>query len=479
MAINTKTYLSKVNTIVRDNAVNLSLNPVMELNYGKMLTRCLIYFDHNKVKGMYEDKTYPDITKLHHVLRMTNAASVNDKWINCPLPDSEHNALKQRAASFDLIYFLIPNAWDDGRGFDYTQDLYSGPHSSVSRDGCTWYQYRNYCKWDSDGVYSTDRLSNELDLFTSKAGNLSSIIIGYQHFEYGNEPIEFDITDTFNKFITGELCNYGIGIAFSPKYEETRMPMSQYVGFFTNHTNSFYEPYIETTYDDHISDDRGDFYLEKENKLFFYCNVGGKSVTLDEMPHCEIDGLEKEVKLCTKGAYYVEHMMTMDEAEPDTMHYDVWSNIIYKGKKMSDVELSFITKAPDGYFSFGLPETESSDEAKFEPYAYGIKKGERIRRGDVRKVMIDCKIPYTSNQQYGVDNIEYRLYTKQGERELDVIEYSPVERAYNSNYFLINTNDLIPSRYYIDFRIKYDSEMIYHRNSLEFDIINDVTEQFV
>ena len=37
----TKTYIDKINTLVKDSYVNLSLNPVMELNYGKMLRRKL------------------------------------------------------------------------------------------------------------------------------------------------------------------------------------------------------------------------------------------------------------------------------------------------------------------------------------------------------------------------------------------------------------------------------------------------------
>lgn len=36
----TKTYASKCNTISRDQEyTNMGLNPVMEINYGKMLTR--------------------------------------------------------------------------------------------------------------------------------------------------------------------------------------------------------------------------------------------------------------------------------------------------------------------------------------------------------------------------------------------------------------------------------------------------------
>jgi hypothetical protein len=287
----------------------------------------------------------------------------------------------------------------------------------------------------------------------------------------------FDITDTFNKFITGELCNYGIGIAFSPAFEQTKTDMSQYVGFFTQHTNSFYEPYIETTYDETIDDDRTDFYLDKDNKLYFYASVGGNTVNLDELPICEVNGAEIAAKQATKGVYYIDIKLSSEEYEPDTMFYDVWKNIKYKGREIPDVELSFVTKSPSGYFSFGLP-SEETEKVKFQPYLYGINNLERIRRGDIRKVSVDCKVPYTTNQIYAVDNLEYRLYTMQGEREIDVISYTKVERAYNSNYFFINTNDLIPSRYYIDIKAKYDYEETYHRDMLEFDIINDVKEHF-
>lgn len=42
-----------------------------------------------------------------------------------------------------------------------------------------------------------------------------------------------------NKFITDELPNYGIGIAYAPSFEETTTKYSQYTGFFTQHTHSF------------------------------------------------------------------------------------------------------------------------------------------------------------------------------------------------------------------------------------------------
>lgn len=476
MAINTKTYLSKSNTLVKDSYVNLSLDPIMEINYGLMTTRGIIYFDHNKVKKMVEDKIYPDITKFKHVLKMTNTASVNEHNINCSIIDSEHLNHKQRAISFDLIFFLIPNDWDNGRGFDYVKDLYNTYNRGVSMEGSNWYNFRSFSEWEEEGVYTTKHLSKELDRFLSEQGNRSEIIIGFQHFDKGNEPLELDITETFNKFITGEIENHGIGIAFAPSYEYKSLPDSQYVGFFTQHTNSFFEPYVETTYDDNILDDRLNFCLDKVNRLYFYATVGGNSVNLDEFPSAEIDGKQYEVKQTTKGAYYIEVDFPSGEYEEDTMYYDVWKNIKYEGRVLPDVEMSFVVKPHTKHYAFGLPDENPQHTTKFKPSIYGLTHLEKIQRGDIRKVNIECLVPYTSNTLYPVDNIEYRLYTKDGLDQIDVIDYSRVERAYNVNYFLINTNDLIPSRYYIDIKIKYDMEEIYHRDIIEFDIVNDATE---
>lgn len=469
MAIVTKTYIEKCNTIVKDNHANLSLNPIMEINYGNMLSRGIIYFDHTKVKKMVEDKTYPDINKLKHVLHMTNSSSIVDRNINTCGLDSQMKGYKQRAASFDLIFFLLPNEWDNGKGFDYVMDLYNGSHRGVSTDGSNWYKFRNHFRWQEDGIYSTDTLSKELDLATSTKGNLSNKIIGFQHFDYGNENIDLDITCIMNEFITGELDNYGIGIAYAPSFENLKTEMSQYVGFFTNHTRSFFEPYVETTYDDVIQDDRINFYLDKDNRLYFYCIIGGNYTNLDVLPTCIIDDKGYEVKQSTKGIYYVDINLSSDDYDPDTMLYDRWSNLKYNGRPLNDVELQFVTKSNDNYFKLGLPsDGERLDE--FMPSLYGIGVNEKIPRGDIRKVNVECKIPYSSKQLRAVDGIEYRLYVNEGIEEYEVIGWQKVEIGYNENYFLINTNDLIPHRYYVDIKVNRNLEELLYKKILQFDI---------
>lgn len=476
MAIVTHTFISKSNTIIKDSHASVGLNPILELNYGKMLTRALIYFDHSKVKKLVEDKTYPDMSKLKHVLKIKNAGSVDDRHINKKYLDSNGEYYKQRAVSFDLIYFLIPNAWDEGRGFDYKQDLNIRNHRAYNTSGSNWYQYQSYCNWEEEGIYSTEKLSKELDLFTSRDGNKSKIIIGYQHFDKGNESIEFDITEVFNKFITGELSNYGIGIAFSPQYENQKTDLSQYVGFFTCHTHSFFEPYVETTYDETIEDDREDFYLNKPNKLYFYSIVGSKFVNLDELPTCTIEDTQYEVKQASKGIYYIDIELSDEQYEDNQMLYDTWGNIKYKGKTFKDVELDFVTKLPSDYYQFGVPQLK--EETKVVPTLYGIKFKEEIQRGDIRKINVDCRIPYTPNQNRDISDIEYRLYILSGEKEIDVINWQKVEKGYNERFFFINTSELLPSRYYVDVKVNVNMEQFNYQRILEFDIVDNITEYY-
>lgn len=473
MAIVTHTFFKKCNTIIEKCPYNTGLNPIVEMNYGKSITRTLIYFDVENLKKMVKDKVYPDTTKLKHTLKMTNSGSLSPERSDCPLLSHEGLFNKKRAVSFDLIFFLIPNEWDEGRGFDYVKEAHGEHVAALSTKGCNWYQYKTYYAWDNDGIYTTDKLSKEFDIFTDTSKNTSDIIIGYQHFNYGNENINLDITETVNKFINEEIENYGIGIAFAPRYELSKENKFNYVGFFSNHTQGFFEPYLETTYNEYIKDDRLNFHLDSDNKLYFYSIVGGKYVNLDVLPTCTIDGAKMTVAQATKGIYYAEVNLSSEEYDADQMIYDIWSNIIYNGKELKDIELEFVTMEAENIF--GLPVKEY-DSTRVVPNLYGIKNDERIKRGDIRKVNVELRIPYTTDQKKDVSSVEYRLYVKSGNREIDVIEWQHIEQEFNNAYFIINTNELVPTRYFIDIKISENNEVLYYDNMLQFDIINELNK---
>lgn len=473
----TKTYFSKINTIIKDSNVNTGINPVAELNYGKDISRILFKFDTTKVSNLICDKTYANTSKLKHILKMSNCASLDNTILDKKILSSTYQGLKERAVSFDVIFFLIPQDWDSGRGFDYVNDLgIVGSNHALSTEGSNWYNAKSGLKWENEGIYSITKLSMEYDKFSSNKGNLSHIIIGRSHFEYGNESIELDITETFNKFINGEIKNYGIGMAFTPMLEKEEKNFSQYVGFFTSYTNTFYEPYVETIYSETISDDRGCFYLDKPNKLYFYSSIGGSPTNLDELPICYVNDVEIVSKQATKGVYFIDLELSSDKFEENQMFYDTWTNIFFKGKKLKDVELDFVTKSNTDYFQF---ESDIALPKKYIPSIKGIRYDEKIKRGDIRKVIVEARVPYTTNELEVIDGMEYRLFIKDGVRELDVIQYEPINKSMNYNYFLINTNDLLPQRYYLDIKLTSNLEVKHFRSILSFDIVNDITEKYV
>jgi hypothetical protein len=280
-----------------------------------------------------------------------------------------------------------------------------------------------------------------------------------------------DVTDYVNGIIDGSVENNGLMLMFTPEIEEIKhVEFTQYVGFFTVHTNSFFQPYVESVYDDCINDDRTDFYPAKANKLYFYANAGGNAINLDELPTATINNVPMTVKQATKGVYYIEVPGTTEVFDEDTMYYDVW-NFTYKGKHQTK-ELYFTPKSNDGYFSLGLP-YETEKNPKFKPTLYGIKQNEVIRQGDIRKINVDCKIEYTADQLYAVDNMEFRVYVLMGEKEIDVYPWAKVDRMYNSNSFLIDTNEMLPSKYFVDIRATYDDERIITKNALTFTIASD------
>ena len=138
---------------------------------------------------------------------------------------------------------------------------------------------------------------------------------------------------------------------FSPDYESYPWKEQKYVGFFTNHTNLFFEPFLETTYDEVINDSRGSFYIGKENKLYLYVNAGGEPTNLDNLPSCTIDGIEYPVTQATKGVYYITVKLT--GVQPDTILTDIWSNIVINGEELDDVEMEFVCLSRNNFLNIG------------------------------------------------------------------------------------------------------------------------------
>lgn len=496
-------FLDKTNTIYKKNPFNnVGLNPIMELCYGNETSRGLIHFDESEIMNLVEDKSFADLTKLSFKLKMTNCFSVDGYPYEKLLREGLN--IKQRAGSFDLIALKLPCEFDEGRGFNFTSDFWIENNRSASDEGSSWNFAKTATIWPVDddkinledknlnftdrniwilsgdvkvkinlegGVYSEEFIQEQINLYNSGE---TSLIVNAQHFDFGNENLSLDITNYVMDIINGER-NFGLLIMFTPKYEKMRRDFTQYVSFFTDKTNTFFHPYIECIYDEIIKDDRATFCKGKENRLYLYTNINGIPVNLDNLPTCMINDTEYPTEQAQKGVYFAIISTSGNEMECGTIQYDKWLNLALNGEKIEDIEMDFEVQPMKNFVSIG---NSISTKETLVPSVYGINDGESINRGEIREITVDFKKKYEGTKIQLIDNAEYRIYVKDGNREITVFDFTPIEKAFLKNFFLIHTEDLIPNNYYVDIRTKLGRELLTYKDVLRFKIVSDVTERY-
>lgn len=468
-----RTYFNRSNTLVYNDNTNTGKNPVAELFYGgikttenPLFTRFIFQFDTSRIEAFRDKGMYPDLSKLKHTLRMTNTGTFDNSLLSKETSDG-----KDRTSSFNLNLFAVNQPWDEGVGYDFAGQKYfsSSDVSVYSNSASNWIEAETGTVWaNGSGVFS---------------GWTETTILATQHFEDGNENIEMDVTDIVNTYLTGDTNN-GLGIAFDEARENEVLDNLKYVGFFTQHTQTFYEPYVESRYSETINDDRGKFYLDKNNKLYLYVNVGGIPTDVDDMSSMGVSILDNlgdvfstitsnDITHVSQGVYSID-LLVPTTSIGCVLYEDVWSGVVINGVTRPDIEMEFELKDAGEYYGIG---SDTSIPLDFTFNVSGVKDKEKINRGDIRKIRISARVPYTVNEQEVLDALEYRIYIKEGNAEFTVIDYTPVEIAFNHNYFLLDTASLVPQRYYLDIKAKSSYEVSTLKNIISFDIVNQVDER--
>ena len=459
-----RSYIDKNNTIIKNTQINTGRNPIAEIYYGGKdtttdYTRHLLYFDVTDLQNRYTSGELGDLSKVVHTLRMTNSSFFDKDLQAQKLLDG-----KQRTSSFDLVLFRVNKEWDEGCGYDYQQVLSFESEDNITfvESASNWLTSVTTTQWDDGGVYS---------------GSPSGITVATQHFDKGNEDISMVITDEVNSLITGGTTNYGYGVAFERDLELLIKNPSQYVGFFTRHTQTYYEPFLETVYNDPIRDDRKNFYAGKTNRLYFYVNVGGQPTNLDNNPSVVIKDsngstfsaiTSAQTIQTTTGIYYVDVFVPITQ-ENCVLFTDTWGDIKINGIDRPDVTLDFEIKSDDIYYNFGDSE---SLPIEYEVSLSGIKRDEKIKRGDKRKVFVNARLPYTINQSSVIDGLQYRLWIREGTTQVNVIDWEDVNRAFLRNYFILDTSWFIPNEYYIDIKLTSNELVKTYTTKLKFSVVN-------
>ena len=485
MSIN-NSYFSKNNTIVFNSYVNTGRNPVMELFYGNGgvseptgFSRFIFDLDLSLLKEKILDgviSTNCTISGMSHKLKMTNTSYFDKDLLN-----TSTSTGRLRATSFDLILFRIPyrdmdpskpQVWDEGVGYDFydiLDPIESDKNYSVRPSN--WYQTTTIGTWEQSGIY------NNLNLGPTPFSALT--IVDIQHFEFGDENIEFDMTNEINNLLIGAIPNnVGWGIAYLPQVENLTGTEGSYsVGFFTRHTQTFYEPFLETSYDDLIEDDRNYFSLGKTNKLYLYIFENGNFKNLDQDPLVTISdaggnpitGLIN-LQSCrrTQGVYEIIIPPLMGYKTP-CIFTDTWSNIKINGVNLPNVINDFTIYPIKKTYQIG---TSVNEPSKFGFDYYGILQNEKILNSDLRKVGVIIKEAYTTNKI--LPNVEayYRVYVNEGKTEVIVQDWTKLNRTPNEYYFMFDTRDKIPNEYFIDIQVKSTGQINTYKKQIQFQIVN-------
>jgi len=466
-----RTYIEKNNTIIKDTIINTGRNPIAEIYYGGKdnqtdYTRHLLYFDIVDLQDRYNNGEFGDLSKVTHTLRMCNTSYFDRDLQAQKLLDG-----KQRTSSFDLMLFKITGqTWDEGTGYDYQENnivVENDNNITFVKSASNWFSATTISGWSQAGVYS------------ATTGSTSAITITTQHFDKGNENIEMDMTNEINSLITGATINYGYGISFIRPIEEIVIVPAQYVGFFTRHTQTYYEPFVETINNNPIKDDRKNFYRGKVNKLYLYSNLGGEPTNLDNNPGVTIydeDGdifsaiTTAQTVHVTTGVYYVEIFVPITQ-EDGVLFTDAWNGVSINGISRPIVELEFEIKDDTEYYKIGDNE---SLPIEYAMSLSGVKRDEKIKRGDKRKILVFARIPYTINQSEVIDGLQYRLWVREGTTQVNVIEWQDVNRAYLKNYFILDTSWMIPNEYHIDIKLTSNLQVKTYTDPMQFYVVNQI-----
>jgi len=494
-----RSYIDKNNTIISNSYTNTARNPIIELNFGASdyiipnygYTRFIFELNLSLLRENIQSGviTTGCTDNMTHVLKMTNTSSFDNELLNSFMSNE-----RRRATSFDLILFRIPLSaetsgtpqyWDEGVGYDYN-DFNLAKNSAqggstpltyvdsraFSNRPSNWYQTTTINKWSQPGIYNN---KNE------GLVNFSGLtIIARQHFQLGNEDLNMDMTDEINGIINGSITGVtGWGVAYLPEIENiTGLTDSYSVAFFSKYTQTFYQPYLLTNYNDLIQDDRNIFLKSQENKLFLYVYQNGDLVNLDSDPFVRIEdrtGMEvsgmSSLSTClrTKGVYEVVVPNGFQSSPTPCIFYDVWSGLTINNQPLPNVRNQFTLQQYTAGIQIG---SVSKEPQKFGFDFYGILQNEQILASDIRKVGVTIKKAYTGQQVLLNVSAFYRVYVKEGTTEVQVQDWTPINRTPNEYYFIFDMRDKIPNQYYVDIQVNTSGEKDTYKKQLTFNIVN-------
>lgn len=451
-----RSYFLHNNTLIENNELNVSQNPVGEISYGtanKTVSRIIFKVDLEPlIDKIIAEGISPNIVKSHKLVLTNTIAQRPDL-----LGGHSYSQSIERASSFSLDLFTVSEDWDEGAGYEFQ---FSDGAFILLPSGCSnWNFAKTNVLWATAGAFYT--------------GSTGSTVIASQNFPKGNEDIEMDVTSYINNILYSGATDNGLGLKMPFSLEDTPTLKRRSVAFHVKNTNTFFEPFIETVIDDQIADDRNFFFMDKPNDLYLYSSIDNitiSAVTINDFNGKVYTVIPASGVTKVRAGIYKISLTIPTSLYPDAVIFnDVWT--IVQNGSVKKIIRDFYLVSPENFYNFDLSNRLTPDNYHFS--FFGLKSGEFIKRGNRRRIDVNVKQLYKSQDSNYPLNLEYRLFIKQSnDVQIDVIPFTLLDRTVVGYEFILDTSWLIPQDYYLELKIS-DGTVFNTKDAIGFTIVSD------
>ena len=219
------------------------------------------------------------------------------------LKDAAHR--QEVPYSYDIEVYALSRSWDEGRGL------------SMQDEGL------------KDSGFSNWTNSTAMQTWDTEGGDFYTTVSASQHFDFGTEDLDVDISSIVYSWLTGGVPNNGVLIKFNDFYETGSVDY-KYKKFFSRHALvPERRPRIDALWENSIQDDRSEFPYNLTGTLAYYWFVGGSPNVIGESLFVDIiDSGSSVVQTLTastidEGIYQISGVF-IEPVDGTDIFRDVW-----------------------------------------------------------------------------------------------------------------------------------------------------------
>lgn len=454
-----RSYWQSQATLIHENPSNNSRNPIIELSYGggsvaddTKASRYIFKVDFTTLRDTVSAGELVAANVNTHQIHLRNVIAFAQEYIGGQMYDAKRGS--------GVIAYLLPltESFDEGTGYDYlvAQSSTSGLIPAVNAPN--WTHRRTNQPWTTAGAIALNNLNLPADAIASCA------------LPFGNEDLVFDVTAYVNNTLFNSVTDYGFMVCFAAAIENIVSPQRQVITFYSKYTDSFFRPYLETTFSHEIHERRCDFYLDEPNDLFLSATKPLDSVDRVEIYDHNDDLIQiipqNNIVIVRPGLYKITLDYPADDYPDSVMFHDTWYYHLNSRSRKQEQDFTLNTR--------DLFSVNHIQDSEFWCSYSGIKHNEVIPQvSPKRRIVINPKQFYegVTNTNPQVDNFQYRIYTQQGKAQVEIIPYTNAYKINDTHFFELDFSWLIPTFYFLELQVVGNNALSTVGQTIKFRVV--------